>query len=226
MPEGNIAPAPAAPERRSRRPARVPLWVWIFVLLVAGILAGLLQPARCKVRESSKRAACKNHLRQIGIALHLYADAHDHAFPPSLAELYPAYADSAGIFSCPSAPSSWKDFEPGGRVTEKSTSYSYIPGLSSAMPGGFVVAHDKSFLNHKVNEGSEGYCTFLLIDGSVERWRGSNEPAFERRLTLQAEAVAKWRASGKPVKDIGEFISPELRAMMGPQTEGDGHAGR
>jgi hypothetical protein len=35
------------------------------------------------------------------------------------------------------------------------------------------------------------------------------------RFALQAEAGEKWRASGKPVKDIGEFISPELREMMG-----------
>jgi len=175
-------------------------------------IAGLLQPARGKIREGAKRTACKSSLRQIGIALHLYAEENHGRLPASLAELHPAYADSAKIFSCASNPSSWKDFEFGGKVTEKSSSYTYIPGLTLAMPGTFIVAHDKSLANHQQGRA------VLLVNSEVVWWQTANEAQeaqFHRRLALQAEAVAKWRASGKPAEAIGEFMSPELKALLG-----------
>lgn len=68
-------------DRKQHRLVGFTLIELLVTLAVISLLIALLLPAVMRARESMRAVSCKNKLRQMGVALHNYADSH-RSFPP------------------------------------------------------------------------------------------------------------------------------------------------
>jgi prepilin-type N-terminal cleavage/methylation domain-containing protein len=76
------------PHKTRSRPRGFTLIELLVVIAIIAILIALLLPAVQQAREAARRSACKNNLKQIGIALHNYHETAN-VFPPGFVSTNP-----------------------------------------------------------------------------------------------------------------------------------------
>jgi prepilin-type N-terminal cleavage/methylation domain-containing protein/prepilin-type processing-associated H-X9-DG protein len=94
----------------------------LVVVAIIGVLAALVSPAVVGALEFANTVECANNLKNVGLGVRFYADAHDGRFPPSscpsvgeareswwLNALQP-YAGTTLLYRCPSDPAPGEDF--------------------------------------------------------------------------------------------------------------------
>jgi prepilin-type N-terminal cleavage/methylation domain-containing protein/prepilin-type processing-associated H-X9-DG protein len=90
----------------------------LVVIAIIGILAAILLPALSRAREAARRAACQNNMRQMGMALKMYANEWGGRFPHRQVftvfgelsttamfngpAIYPEYLSDLTVVWCPS----------------------------------------------------------------------------------------------------------------------------
>jgi prepilin-type N-terminal cleavage/methylation domain-containing protein/prepilin-type processing-associated H-X9-DG protein len=68
----------------------------LVVTAIIGILSALLLPALSNGKAQGKGASCKNHLRQMGVALEMYVQDSGNRYPYYLGPAGPSYGDAVG----------------------------------------------------------------------------------------------------------------------------------
>jgi prepilin-type N-terminal cleavage/methylation domain-containing protein/prepilin-type processing-associated H-X9-DG protein len=76
----------------------------LVVILILAILAALLLPVLAAAKESSRRASCLSNLRQIGLAIHAYAQEHDGRVP--YGPVAPPFSHPADFYPSTGSPTS------------------------------------------------------------------------------------------------------------------------
>ena len=127
--------------------------VIVFVIVSAMVLVSL--PFLRQVSARRDNVVCANNLRELGLALYIYAREHDGKFPPKLKTLYEErYLADERLMDCPATRKTG---------TLEDPDYIYTAGLSAKMPSEEALLRDKS-KNHP-GKGKN----VLYLNGAVVR---------------------------------------------------------
>jgi prepilin-type processing-associated H-X9-DG protein len=179
MPETRLQSLPANPPSRFRWGCFEVGCLLLFVLLLASLL---LPPGFGQgPRRAPRTAACMSNLKQISMALALYADDRDSRFPPagvwqaSLKDYLPNL--NAGVFSCPEAKAPVGDaFNQtlGGISRKRVVSPAETPLVfDSYLPGPNATDMLQSFARRHEWRGRGGWGNVAFADGHVRALRAA-----------------------------------------------------
>jgi prepilin-type N-terminal cleavage/methylation domain-containing protein len=182
----------------------------LVVIAIIAVLAAILFPVFAKAREKARQAACQSNLRQIGMAVQMYAQDYDGTLPSSgsgsgggdvtgILEPYTKQRFGQGIWKCPSH----AQFTPAAGWT---SSYGYnweyllAPGPdyphsgfngfgNSGVTLAFLArpAETLCFMDHQTLPGNSKLWVYLARPGDTTNTNGFGRPDY--RHTEHADVL-------------------------------------